>query len=409
MSKIICDVCGTSYSETATHCPICGCVRPGDAITVAGDTNDMDTPVSGTYNYVKGGRFSKSNVRKRNNGVELKTVAPKPAEETQPSDNKKNEKPFIIAVIALLLAIVAIVVFIAVCFFTTGGWQADPDSTKDNTTASSTVEQTQTTILEIPCVEITLSKTLITFDKAEAAVLLSAAPNPEDTTDEIVFKSQDETVATVSADGKVIAVGPGETVITVTCGGAIAQCDVICTFEGPEQETTLETISPDELKLNREDFTLGKNGDSWNLYNGDIPADQITWTSDDEKVATIKNGVVTAVGGGYTTVHGEYMGVKVSCIVRCSGPKYQEPAAGEEEVTSADYTISHSDVTITVGESFSLTLTDKNNNKVEVTWASADTAVCSVSGNKVTGVAKGTTAVTTTYEGATYKCIVRVN
>jgi cyclase len=52
MSKIICDVCGTSYPETATQCPICGCVRPGDAKSVK-------SGVSGTssgYTYVKGGR-----------------------------------------------------------------------------------------------------------------------------------------------------------------------------------------------------------------------------------------------------------------------------------------------------------------------------------------------------------------
>lgn len=409
MSKIICDVCGTSYSETATQCPICGCVRPGDAVTVAGDTNEVETPVSGTYNYVKGGRFSKANVKKRNRGATLKTVAPKAKEETQTPDLKRNEKPFIIAVVVLLLAIIAIVVYIAVRFFAMGGLDKPDDTMTENTTASSTVEQTEATLLEIPCVELTLSKTLITFDKPDAAVLLSVSLNPVDTTDVLFFHSQDETVATVSEDGKVIAVGPGDTVITVTCGDAIALCDVMCTFENSSQETTQETISAEELKLNRDDFTLSNNGDSWNLYNGAIPADQITWTSDDEKVATIKNGVVTAVGGGYTTVYGEYMGVKVSCIVRCSGPKYQEPVAGEETVVNSDYTISHTDVTIGVGETFQLTLTDKDNNVVTVTWTSGNTALCTVSGNTVTGVAVGNTVVTATYDGVIYKCIVRIS
>ena len=27
MSKIICDICGTSYPDTADCCPICGCSR----------------------------------------------------------------------------------------------------------------------------------------------------------------------------------------------------------------------------------------------------------------------------------------------------------------------------------------------------------------------------------------------
>ena len=41
MSKIICDVCGTSYPETATQCPICGCVRSSDSVAVAGDAGDV--------------------------------------------------------------------------------------------------------------------------------------------------------------------------------------------------------------------------------------------------------------------------------------------------------------------------------------------------------------------------------
>ena len=27
MSKIICEICGTTYQETADCCPICGCAR----------------------------------------------------------------------------------------------------------------------------------------------------------------------------------------------------------------------------------------------------------------------------------------------------------------------------------------------------------------------------------------------
>ena len=42
MSKIICDVCGTSYQDSATQCPICGCVRPIDARVVAGSTEEQE-------------------------------------------------------------------------------------------------------------------------------------------------------------------------------------------------------------------------------------------------------------------------------------------------------------------------------------------------------------------------------
>ena len=60
MSKIICDICGTSYADTATQCPICGCVRPAEPQPVPEEVNN-----SSAYTYVKGGRFSKKKKKKR--------------------------------------------------------------------------------------------------------------------------------------------------------------------------------------------------------------------------------------------------------------------------------------------------------------------------------------------------------
>ena len=56
MSKIICDVCGSAYADTADQCPICG--------TAKRDTNATkpESQSEGGYNYVKGGRFSHANV-----------------------------------------------------------------------------------------------------------------------------------------------------------------------------------------------------------------------------------------------------------------------------------------------------------------------------------------------------------
>ena len=74
MSKIICEVCGTSYPDTTMQCPICGCVRPGDVQRVTNEINADENGASG-YTYVKGGRFSKSNVKKRNKAKNAKAKA----------------------------------------------------------------------------------------------------------------------------------------------------------------------------------------------------------------------------------------------------------------------------------------------------------------------------------------------
>ena len=82
MSKIICDVCGTRYPDSAEQCPICGCVhnfvpeQPNEAETVMEE--EFVVPAGKAE---RGGHFSKANVRKRTRNqpvyeeVEMATVA----------------------------------------------------------------------------------------------------------------------------------------------------------------------------------------------------------------------------------------------------------------------------------------------------------------------------------------------
>ncbi len=418
MSKIICDVCGTAYPETATQCPICGCVRSADAQSVATDAAEA---AAGSYTYVKGGRFSKANVRKRSRTAQQSpehTPAPEVNDEEAPAERKTGAGLVATAVI-LLLAIVAVVIYIALKFFMPGLPAAD--STHDTTTTGQTTEATGQTI---PCQEIVLDVDTITMEnEIGAARMLYATVSPADTTDVLTFASSDEAVVTVSNAGKITVVGPGEAVITVTCGSVSAQCTVICNVEETTEETTGDetteetTEADEELKLDRKDITFSKKGESWMLYSGSISKSKITWSSDDEKVATIKNGTVVAVGPGTTKVHAEYNGEKASCIIRCSfsDSNANQGVGGTGGVTedggsAAPAVISHSDVTLHLSgdKSFSLTLT-VNGSPVSVTWTVQNSAVCAVSGNTVTALSAGTTTVSATYNGQTYSCVVRVS
>ena len=42
MSKIICDICGTSYPDTADCCPICGCSRENAGSLAEDDLLERD-------------------------------------------------------------------------------------------------------------------------------------------------------------------------------------------------------------------------------------------------------------------------------------------------------------------------------------------------------------------------------
>ena len=427
MSKVICDVCGTSYPDTVNQCPICGCAR-ADVVDPAPQNVNEENAATGTYTYVKGGRFSKANVRKRNMERQLPQEDPQLEVEEEPENKGNSGNGLVVVAVALLLAIIGVIIYIFLRFFSP---VAAPDSsaTDTSTTNATTVATTATTELVVPCTELTLSNGVVEFDKVGAAELLDVTPIPADTTDTIAYVSENELVATVDAKGKVTAVGPGQTEIKITCGKAEIVCRVVCTME---TEPTEETTQPTEtqasgFELNRKDFTLFAVGSSWSLYNGNISQDEITWTTADEKIATVDKGVVTAVAPGDTVITAEYQGVKYKCDVRCRFTVEEEvqtqPTTGTESDNSTQdnvvtdgsvntdskvYTINKDDVTISVGESFTLTLTDENGEVIPVSW-SFDSSVCTVSGNTVTGVAKAEISkVSTFYNGVAYECIIRV-
>lgn len=320
MSKIICDICGTSYAETAKQCPICGSVRPGDVQRVTNEVK-TDGKVSTGYTYVKGGRFSKSNVKKRATGHKPVENNKKSADPQKDSgDDAKSNRGLVVTAIVLLLAIIGVVIYIALRFFA-------PISDLNADSTTNTVDSV------VACTDIVLEETEILFEEIGVANLLNVTASPENTTDKVTYRSENESIATVTEKGKITAVAEGTTKIIVTCGDVVKEC--VITIQFPE-ETTLPTLEPtegstedttvpedttdtnEELRLNRKEFTLSYKGETWNLYSGNLPKNQITWSVGDESVATVDNGKVVAVGNGYTYVYAEYEGQKVSCQVVCS-------------------------------------------------------------------------------------------
>ena len=419
MSKIICDICGTSYSESSSQCPVCGCARPGEAQRVTNDVRGDKSGANG-YTHVKGGRFSKTNVTKRNSSSKSASSGRRTAPRKNEKQEEKSGKGLLIVAILLFLAIIAVVIYLALPFFTS----------TENPVVTDPTETTSPTESGKSCTDITLDISTVTLTEAGEARLLWVTVAPSDTTDVVTYRSEDPSIATVNETGKIIAVSSGTTKIIVTCGDIVKECVVMCEFSvvtdpsEPSVEPTEPPTEPTEpeltIRLNRTDFSLFFAGEAWYLYTGTAPKDQVTFSSDDESVAKFVDGKVIAVGGGTTNVHAEYEGQKLSCIVRCNfknddGPVGGNGGVGEDggdvTTTYAIYTYygyQTTDFTIGVGKSESLYLSDGNGNTVEAVWEAGSDAI-TVEGNKVTGVIAGeNTYVTATYEGKTYKCIVRV-
>ena len=78
----------------------------------------------------------------------------------------------------------------------------------------------------VPCTAISLSPSTLSFDTAEETAQLTASLTPNNTTDEVLWASSDENIATVSDDGLVTIHGLGTATITATCGEQTATVSI---------------------------------------------------------------------------------------------------------------------------------------------------------------------------------------
>ena len=451
MNKLICDVCGTMYPENASQCPICGCAKPAESAAVPAEGMEAEI-AAGAYTHTKGGRFSKSNVRKRNKTVEK---APKaaPVKKVKEQDNAEAEeksgesnKGLIIAIILLMIAIVGMLCYILFTYFADDlfGGATEPV----NTTTAPTV----TTQQEIKCedLDIQVPNNEITLDKVDHVWLLNVVATPADTTDTITYTSSDPSVAVVSADGRVTAVGAGTATITITCGDVVKQCQVVCNIETeptteatteatePETEPTTEPTEPSTEPTTKPEVDLSKfyiypRADctididetfTLQLRDGNGKKVDVTWTATVEGYFEIDGYKITGLKATPSDPNAAdkvratctYEGVEFSCIIRVRG---KAPAVTDQPTEPPEYTgptiddpgyeISHSDVTIRGGEKFVLTLQDSNGQPVEAVWTSSKGGIVTINGNTITGATKGTTIVSFRVANYVYECIVRVS
>lgn len=395
MSKIICDVCGSSYSETELQCPICGTAKSEAAKPAAEATGEEQSG--------KTGKFSKTNNRKTGTGVNAKMFG-----KERNTDNGEGGAPsnmaMIIIVAVLLIAIIAVCIFIAVRVFD----KPNPTQPSTNPSTSSTAP----TVLKIPCTGLELvgnADNAISFTAAGQTAQLNVKPIPENTTDAVTYTylSSNPSVVLVDDSGLVTAVAAGNATITVSYGIYNITVDVTCDIPAPVTE----------LKLKFSDVTLSpSNGLTLNLYEGELDPADITWTSSDEAVAYVANGTVTAVANGKATITATYGELTASCKIIVSGMDHETGYA------LACTWGTKSDATFVVGQSVEIFLINKETNEVVtgLQWTQSNdfpkccTVEATEKGVKVTAVE--TTAnvsgqyvfIQTVYEGETYKFIIRV-
>ena len=256
-------------------------------------------------------------------------------------------------------------------------------------------------VFSVPVSEISLDKTEATLER-QSTLQLTATVLPEDCwNNTVIWTSDNESVAIVDGDGLVTAVGIGEANITATAAdgsGITATCKVTVT---PKLVTSV-TLDQSELAIERS-FTAQLAA---TIAPEDADNRTVTWTSDNEEVATVdENGLVTAVGIGeanITAIAADGSGVTATCKVTVSPKLVTSVILDESELT--------------IKKSFTTQLTatvapdDADN--LGLTWTSDNEEVATVDENGlVTAVGEGTATITATANdgsGVSASCVVTV-
>lgn len=247
----------------------------------------------------------------------------------------------------------------------------------------------------VPATGISLDKKEINVERGTSQTL-TAKIAPDDTTvTNVDWVSTDETIATVDNEGKITGVSTGSTVITVKSrdGGFTAHC------------TVHVVVSITGIHLSDSSLTLKKE-DSHALVVAVLPADTtedktITWTSSDDKIATVdKDGKITAVEGGNVVItaktgtHTAQCSVKV--IVPVTGISFDSSALSIEKGASQTLTPTFAPADAT----------DK-----AVSWTSSNETVATVDpSGKVSALTPGQVMITATSRDGGFKatCTIHV-
>ena len=232
-----------------------------------------------------------------------------------------------------------------------------------------------------------------------SSVQLEAAVTPDDYIGRVSWESSDTSVLRVLSNGKVVAVGQGEAVITASIGEATSSVTITVTGEQPS-ESGLTGVSLDRYTLT--------------LYAGE-EAEQLTatlkpegteavvrWTSSNQTAATVsQDGKVTPLAAGVTVVTAAAGDYRASCIVtvqpkrvRVTGIRFDEPTH-----------------TLMMGSTVTLQpiIAPDDATVKNLTWVSSDEQTATVSRTGiVTALSVGETTITATTVDGGYSAEIKI-
>lgn len=221
----------------------------------------------------------------------------------------------------------------------------------------------------------------------------------EDYVGHITWESSDPSVLRVLSNGKVVAVGQGEAVITASIGEATSSVTITVTGEQPG-ESGLTGVSLDRYTL-----TLYAGEDAEQLTATLKPEGTeatIRWTSSNQTAATVsQDGKITPLSAGVTVVTAAAGDYRASCIVTVQPERVRVTGIRFEETTH----------TLMMGSTVTLQpiIAPDDATVKNLTWVSSDEQTATVSRTGiVTALSVGETTITATTVDGGYSAEIKI-
>jgi len=243
---------------------------------------------------------------------------------------------------------------------------------------------------------IQLNKNMLNLLIGTSESLIKTVSPSNATNKDVNWKSSNPQVATVDANGKVVAKQVGTAIITVYTSGYSATCTV-----NVVNKIELKGIYINKTTLNikeKASETLSVKFNPTNATNK-----KITWRSSNKNIATVDaNGKVTGVAAGNATITA--VSNDGGFVARCE----VKVEAISKKVTSIS--LDKKELKIIAGEETTLKATISPNyaeNK-NVTWESSDKQVATVKDGKVTAIKPGTAEIKVITEDGGKEAICKI-
>ena len=200
--------------------------------------------------------------------------------------------------------------------------------------------------------------------------------NNTETTNEIEYKSEDETIAIVDEDGEIEAVSPGTTEINVKDN------------QGNEDHAIV-IVKEDELIIFNKDYTI-YNGDEiiigCSLNSNTYKMKDIKWTSSNLNIVTVDNtGKVTTVNTGTAIITASVGNIKETVKIEVK----------ENIVLPTDIELTTNSIGLLEGESIQVSakVIPENSTNNTLSWSSNNTNIATVSNGLIVGKSEGNTTI----------------